>query len=108
MKSRVRNPNIFKSDDNREIIITVGELKRQFKEEYDRLTDEIFDSMKDDIAAQMMAVCMAELEKEFGFGKKRLGQFQRGVMSLFEITDTIDCIEHIRKKYGIDVDKNGG
>lgn len=106
--------NIFDADDNRHIFITVGEIKKNYRQEYEKQSAELFETMKRDIVAQIMATCMVELNKEFGFGKKRLGRFKRGVEWLFiamagegimgKPFTTQNCIDYIRDQYAIDVD----
>lgn len=72
--------------------------------------NEIFDKVRDDVVSQVMATCMYELNKEFGFGKERLGKFFDGVSAMFllmrsgvmgqEFT-TENCIEHCEEQFGI-------
>lgn len=105
--------DIFNVDDNRQIIITAGELKKAFDREYEKRFNEIFESAKADIVAQLMATCLTELNLEFGFGKVRLNRFKNGVEGLFitmmnggimgqEFT-TQNCIELMHDKYDIDL-----
>lgn len=114
MKSRVTPKNIFTVEDSRPVLITAGEMKRQFQAEFDARSGEIFDVAKKDVTAQLMAACLVELQKEFGFGKDRLQRFKRGVEGLFTAMahdgvlgkefSTQNCIDFIREKYGIDVE----
>lgn len=114
MKSRITPKNIFTIDDSRQVLITAGEMKRQFQAEFNAKANEIFDAAKRDITAQLMATCMVELQTEFGFGKNRLQKFKRGVEGLFlamihngimgKEFSTQNCIDLMREKYGIDVE----
>lgn len=97
------------------ILYTLDEVKRVVKAECDAKIDEVYENVKTDVAAQIMAVCLTELSSEFGFGEKRLKQFYSGVNDLFSVMATdgifgkefnpVNCIEAIREKYGIDLDK---
>ena len=96
---------------------TVQDIKKAVKTECDAQINEIYDAVKQDVAAQIMAVCCVELNKEFGFGKDRLNKFFSGVNSLMKIMSTdgifgkpftpVNCIETLREKYDIDLDKRG-
>lgn len=90
-------------------------IDKTVREEYDKYSDEIFESCKRDIIAQLMAVCMTELNKEFGFGKNRLERFKSGVEGLLAMigkgtfiqgaATTQTCIDYIKSEFGIDLDK---
>lgn len=114
MKSKIKVDNVFNVPDNRRVVITAGEMKKNFEREYNARAQEMFEQIKRDVVAQLMATAMAELNKEFGFGKKRLRRFKAGVEGLFiamardgimgrEFT-TQNCIDLMRDKYGIDLD----
>lgn len=114
MKCRTTVDDLFKAPDDRKIVITVGELKRNFEREYNARTDKIFEEIKRDIVAQLMATSMVELNKEFGFGTGRLRRFKNGTEGLFismakdgimgRKFDTQTCIDLMREKYDIDLD----
>ena len=97
---------------------TVSDVERAVKQEVDAKIDAVYEQVKQDVAAQIMAVCLTELHTEFGFGTKRLQRFYNGVKGLFRVMDNdgifgreftpIDCIQIMREKYGIDVDKREG
>lgn len=97
---------------------TVDDVERAVKQEFDAEIDKVYSDVKHDVAAQITAVCLTELHTEFGFGKKRLQRFYNGVKYLFRVMDNngifgreftpIHCIEAMREKYGIDVDKREG
>jgi hypothetical protein len=107
--------NLFAMRDDRTVIATAGELRRQFEIEFGKRSDELFDRCKRDAIAQFMAVALTELAQEYGFGRERLHRFKRGMEGLFVAMaadgimgrkfDTTACIELMREKYGIDVDE---
>lgn len=100
------------------IFCTIEDVERAVKAECDAKIDAVYNTVKQDVAAQIMAVCLTELSSEFGFGEKRLKQFYSGVNDLFSVMATdgifgkefnpVNCIEAIREKYGIDLDKREG
>lgn len=114
MKARSKNVDIFNCDPNRTVIMSAGQLKKAFDDEFDKRSDEIFEECKKDIVPQLMAVCMVELDTEFGFKKKRLQRFKNGVEAYFltmlsggfcgKEFSTIDCINMMKDRYGIDVE----
>lgn len=55
-------------------LITIGEseIRQRVEEEYQKKKDQIYESVIQDVLPQFMSVCMVELNKEFGFGEKRL------------------------------------
>ena len=93
---------------------TVQDIKKAVKAECDANINAVYEEVKKDVASQIMAVCCMELNKEFGYGKKRLNRFYEGVNDLFKLMATdgifgkeftpINCIETLRDKYGIDLD----
>ena len=94
---------------------TFQDIKKAVKAECDANINAVYEEDKKDVASQIMAVCCMELNKEFGYGKKRLNKFYRGVNDLFKLMATdgilgkeftpINCIEVLRDKYGIDLDE---
>ena len=95
--------------------VTVEDIKREVKRECDAKINAVYEEVKSDVASQIMAVCCMELNKEFGYGKKRLNRFYEGVNDLLKLMATdgifgkeftpINCIETLRDKYGIDLDE---
>ena len=85
--------------------ITIGEI------EIRKMVEEECQKKKD----QFMSVCMVELNKEFGFGEKRLRSVLDGVKDHFKLMDgvgilnhqysTLDCLTYLKEKYGIDLDE---
>lgn len=116
MKIKAKVDNIFTADDNRKILISCGEIKKAFDEEYSKRCDEIYASITQDITVQLMATVLFELNKEFGFGKKRLQRVQSGTESLFKLMEegilgkkftTEDLIKYMKEKYDIELDAQG-
>ena len=97
------------------ILVTVDDVKREVKRECAAKIDAVYEEVKQDVASQIMAVCCTELNKEFGFGKDRLKKFYLGVNCLFKLMSTngifgkeftpINCIEVLKEKYEIDLEK---
>ena len=98
-------------------LITIGEseIRQRVEEEYQKKKDQIYESVIQDVLPQFMSVCMVELNKEFGFGEKRLRAVLDGVKDHFKLMDgvgilnhqysTLDCLTYLKEKYGIDLDK---
>ena len=98
-------------------LITIGEseIRQRVEEEYQKKKDQIYESVIQDVLHQFMSVCMVELNKEFGFGEKRLRPVLDGVKDHFKLMDgvgilnhqysTLDCLTYLQEKYGIDLDK---
>lgn len=91
-------------------------LHKAIDQEWESKQDEFFDKCKNDISAQVMAVCMLSLKTRFRFGKKRMKDFYDDVKGTIEIMDknaifnksfsTIDCIQMIKDLYEIDLDED--
>ena len=98
-------------------LITIGEseIRQRVEEEYQKKKDQIYESVIQDVLPQFMSVCMVELNKEFGFGEKRLRSVLDGVKDHFKLMDgvgimnhqysTLDCLTYLKEKYGIDLDE---
>ncbi len=105
MKSRYK-PKMF---------YTPQDIDKYIREEWESQVDKVYADAKRDVAAQLMAVCLTELNKEFGFGKDRLNKFYSGVNDYFRLMSTggvmgkefstLNCINYMIEQYGIDVDK---
>lgn len=101
----------------RKRIVTQDKLRDALKSEFEKNYNELFEFAKNDITAQVMAVCCYDLNKEFGFGKERMQRFVSGVSSYFELMltegvlgqpfTTQNCIDYLKREFGIDI-QNGG
>lgn len=90
-------------------------MKKAIDREWESKQNEFFELCKKDISAQILAVCMLTLKTRFGFGKKRMNDFYIDVADTFDVMQkglifgksfsTVDCIEMIKKDYGIDLDR---
>ena len=99
-------------------IVTKDELKtvidREVEKAYNSRIDAVYEDVRKDVAVQIMAVCCCELHTEFGFGKRRLKRFHRGINALLRMMQggamgksftPVDCIKMLKDKYGIDLDR---
>lgn len=97
-------------------VVTLGEseIRRKVAEEFEKKKSLVYESVIHDVLPQFMAVCMCELNKEFGFGDQRLKRFLSGVSSQFVIMECgilgtkynpLDCLKYLNDRYDIDVDK---
>lgn len=86
--------------------------KENVNQAYIEAYDEIFNNVRNDIVEQVMATCLYELNKEFGFGKDRLTRFFNGVSSMFLLMrqgimgkefNTDDCIKFCSEHFGIKI-----
>ena len=91
------------------------ELGRMEQERKDNESKAYHNRRKRNVLPQFMSVCMVELNKEFGFGEKRLRSVLDGVKDHFKLMDgvgilnhqysTLDCLTYLKEKYGIDLDE---
>lgn len=99
-------------------IITRAELKsvvdQEVEKAYNSRIDAVYEDVRKDVAVQIMAVCGCELHTEFGFGKRRLKRFYRGINALLRMMQggamdkeftPVDCIKMLKDRYGIDLDR---
>lgn len=95
---------------------TLSEKKARtlIKEEFEKRYEELFNSARKDLSAQLMAVVLVTLDKTYGFKGKRLKRFIQDVEANFKLiidnsfatkTDTQTYIDYIKDKYGIDLDE---
>lgn len=104
-----------KDNESKAYQIGESEIRQRVEEEYQKKKDQIYESVIQDVLPQFMSVCMVELNKEFGFGEKRLRSVLDGVKDHFKLMDgvgilnhqysTLDCLTYLQEKYGIDLDK---
>lgn len=104
-----------RKDNESKVTIGESEIRQRVEEEYQKKKDQIYESVIQDVLPQFMSVCMVELNKEFGFGEKRLRSVLDGVKDHFKLMDgvgilnhqysTLDCLTYLQEKYGIDLDK---
>lgn len=99
---------------SRIVTMSESEIRRQVKMEYQKIKDTVYENVIKDVIPQFTAVCLCVLNREYGFGMKRLKRFLDSVNSEFEIMDggflgrnydPLDCLKFLKDKYEIDVDK---
>lgn len=68
----------------------------------------------EDVIPQVLAVVLLTLNKDFGFGEKRLRRCISGMKSYFKLMNTeifnrkittLDCLKYLKDEYGIDLDE---
>lgn len=111
---RHRPESIMGLQDDREIIIKVKDIKKAYELEFDKKTEMLFDKMKRDIASQLLATFLMELNINHGFNKEQLQNVKSGVESLFiamytggilgkEFTPQ-NCIDYLKEQFDIEID----
>ncbi len=99
---------------SRIVTMSESEVRRQVQTEYQKIKDTVYENIMKDVIPQFTAVCMCVLNREYGFGVKRLQRFLDSVNSEFEIMnngflgrkyDPLDCLKFLKDKYKIDLDK---
>lgn len=109
MKARIHSLNVFNEDPNKKILISCGDIVRQFYEEYNSKIDSIEQNVAEDISTQIMAVVLTTLDKSFGFTQEQLEEFMRDMNATYSTmlegsfwhgkltSDT--CIRYIKERY---------
>lgn len=99
----------------KKMVLTKEEIAQYINEEWESIKDTVYAEVKNDVANQVLAVFFTVLNKEFGFGKKRLLKVKEGVESYFSLMQKgifnkpftpIDCLNYLREEFGIDIDKD--
>ena len=88
-------------------------IKDEWNEKWEEQRDKVYEVAKRDVSAQVLAVFFTVMNKEHGWGKKRLEKLKSDVEAYFKLMQTgifnksfslLDCIEYIKNEYGIDLD----
>lgn len=97
------------------MVMTKEEISSYLNEEWEERKDAIYEEVKRDVSSQILAVFFTALNKDFGFGKKRLLRVKESVECYFTLMQQgsilgdsfspLECIEYIKDKFGIDFDK---
>lgn len=97
-------------------LVPLSDIENKVREEFDKRTELVYETVKQDIAAQLMATCCCVLHSSFGFGEIRLKRFKKELESYFGLMlengicgkefTPINCIEYMRDEFGIDFDKD--
>ena len=115
MNSNFKAKNLFDYSDSTTVKITVGEIRKIISNWYNERHDGIYDEVKADVAAQMIATVVAVLSKDYNWNTDQLLEFKENVESMFNLMNTgvfgkkfdmVDCIEYLDKTYGINLDKD--
>lgn len=99
----------------KKMVMTKDEISSYLNVEWEERKDAIYEEVKRDVSSQILAVFFTALNKDFGFGKKRLLQVKESVECYFALMQPgnifgdsfspLDCIAYIKDKFGIDIDK---
>lgn len=89
-------------------------LKEEWNSKWETQRDKVYDVAKRDVSAQILAVFFTVMNKEHGWGKKRLEKLKSDVEAYFHLMQVgvfnkpfspLDCIDYIKKEFNIDLDK---
>lgn len=95
------------------VFVTKEQVELACQKEIDSKLDKLYEEVRKDVAKQVMATCLFELNKEFDFENEKLLQFFNGVSSMFILMGNgvvgkeftpIDCIKHCKECFGINLD----
>lgn len=99
----------------RTVSFTEKQLQEYFNEQWELKVKEVYDAATKDITAQVLAVMFATLYKPpYNWRGKRMNEFKDRIESTFvsmktgvmgKDFGTIDCIEFMKREFGIDFDK---
>lgn len=101
----------------REKIIQTKDVKEAVDIEWNKRIDQVYDSVKRDCSAQLLAVIFYALKVNHKHSNKYLQSFKREIEDIFELMqsgvfgrkfDTQDCINFMRDECGIDFDGKEG
>ena len=97
------------------IVVSEDDIENILDAEWQKRVDKVYETALRDVSAQVLAVFYTCLSKRYGFGKKRMLSLKRDVESTFTLmnTDNIlgkdfttqDCLDYMKEKFGIDLDK---
>lgn len=103
-----------RGDRRKKLVLSEEEIEKYMVEMCKDKLDKYYDTARNDIANQVMAVFFTALNKDFGFGKSRLLRLKESVESYFSLMSVgvfnksftpIDCIEYLKTEFGIDLDE---
>lgn len=96
---------------------TEADIMREINKQVAEREDAIYAGVLKDITPQILAVVCLTLNKDYGFGEKRIKSFISGLHAYTKLMDTgvmgkkfntIDCIDYVRESFGVDLDKEFG
>ena len=95
--------------------VKVSKCEEHLQTETNKRINQLYDEVGKDVIAQVSAVYLSVLNKDFKFGADRLKRVFEGTKSMFKAMndkavfnkkfDPDDCIAFIKNKFGIDVFK---
>lgn len=94
--------------------ILLDKCEEHLKSETNKRIGQLYEEIGKDIVAQISAVFLSVLNREFGFGTDRLKKVFSGTKSMFIMMNNKalskdftpdDCIKFVKEKFGIDVFK---
>ncbi|MGN1303771.1 MAG: hypothetical protein ACI4YB_01920 [Oscillospiraceae bacterium] len=103
----------MKSNFKKRAVFSKDEMQEYIDKAWEQRAEQMFESCKRDIIAQLMSCCCMALHNSFGFGKKRLNRFKKATEDVLKFeafrkkSSTEDCINIMKEKFGIDFDKKG-
>ena len=96
--------------------LTEDQLETLINEEWSKKQNEMYKVVTKDVSAQLLAVMFSTLSrKPYNWSAKRMVQFKKDIELTFnfmstgvlgESFGTVDCIEFMKKEFGIDFDKD--
>lgn len=98
-----------------QICVTEQQVREELNRQFDERSGELYDAVKDDIVAQLMATMFVVLHNDFHFGSDRLQRVKTGTEAMFKLMladgimgkpfNTLNCVEYMQKQFGIDFGK---
>lgn len=94
--------------------VTQYQVDRYLSEDWENRVNGVYANAKRDVSAQILAVFFTVMQKEHGWGKKRLMKLKGDVEAYFALMQQgvfnksftpVDCIDYIKEEFGIDLDK---
>ena len=100
----------------RTVCLTEDQMNAFLEEEWLKKQDRMYKAATNDVSAQLLAVMFSTLSREpYNWSAEQLLQFKKDVELTFSFMSTgvlgknfgtVDCIEYMKKEFGIDFDKD--
>ncbi|MGN0654428.1 MAG: hypothetical protein ACI4KD_05885 [Oscillospiraceae bacterium] len=94
------------------VFVTQKQIADELTRQFDEKSGELYDAVKDDIVAQLMATVLTCLHNDFGFDKDQLRQVKDGTEDLFVLMQNggicgqefngLHCKAYMHDKFGIE------
>ena len=98
------------------VCVTEQQISKELTRQFDEKSGELYDAVKDDIVAQLMATVLTCLHNDFGFDKDQLQKVKDGTEDLFVMMQNggicgqefngLHCIKYMTDNFGIKWDIN--